>query len=134
MWAISRMVRDANESMTSRAVTSKITPRDRIRTTRSSRAARSWSRSASLKAACTVAIKKPPCFRIGTSTALPSINLAGFCNQDDFIPEQALRLLDTALQIAHRVHLAQVHSYGHQSLGNLGRQSRNNYGRAQQPG
>src|SRR5205085_1054338 len=51
MWAISRKVREAKESMTSIAVTSTMTPRERNLTTCCTRALRSWLRSASERAA-----------------------------------------------------------------------------------
>jgi len=50
MWAMSRSVRTANESITSNAVTSTMTPRARNFPTRSISASRSWERSASVSA------------------------------------------------------------------------------------
>ena len=64
--AVPRNVRVANESITSTAVTSITTPVERSLPTRSSRSSRSSSRSVSLSAACTEAIRKRPCLRIGT--------------------------------------------------------------------
>src|ERR671922_1259860 len=133
MWAISRSVREAKESMTSMAVTSTMTPRERNLTTCCTRALRSWLRSASERAAWNVAMRTAPCLRIGTSTLPFSPGwLAGFCQRCYFVPQEALGLFDTALQIADRVHFAEVHADGDQSLSNLRRQASDDDGCAKQ--
>ena len=57
MWATSRRVRVANESMTSSAVTSTMTPRARTLLTDTTSVSRSCFRSSSVRADCTVAIR-----------------------------------------------------------------------------
>src|SRR3989449_3591450 len=126
MCAMSRSVRTANESMTSSAVTSTMTPRARKRPTRSISASRSCDRSASVSADCMDAIRYWPCLRIGTSTA-PSATGVGASSRlrgqlfqrQDLVAEQPLRFLDAALQVAYRRHLAQVDADRDKRLGDL---------------
>ena len=81
MWARSRRVRTANESITSSAVTSTMTPRARSLPTRSNSASRSWERSSSVSADWMEAIRYDPCLRIGTSTEyLPRQFWGGTCD------------------------------------------------------
>ena len=68
MCAVSRSVRDANESMTSSAVTSTITPRERCLPRLAISASRSWIRSLSRSADWIVTIRNGPCLRMGAST------------------------------------------------------------------
>src|SRR5258708_3108624 len=135
MCAISRSVREANESITSIAVTSTMTPRERCFTTCCTRLRRSWLRSASETAAWKGAISTAPCLRMGTSTwpFLP-IPLAWFSQRHHLVPQQSFGLLDAPLQVAHRVHLPEVDTDGHQRLGNLWREARDDNRSAQQPG
>src|SRR5919198_2668560 len=122
--AISRMVRDANESNTSIAVRSKMTPCARTLTTFSTKARRSSSRSASVRAAWTVAIRISACLRIGTSMAASTWNnLVGSSHRYHLVAQQALGLFDAALKIASSAHLAQVNADVDQRLGNLGRKA-----------
>src|SRR3989442_7529274 len=139
MWAMSRRVRTANESITSSAVTSTITPRARKRPTRSISASRSCERSASVSADWMDAIREWPCFRIGTSTRPPSTEWgvdsrlrSQLFLRDDLVTEQTLRLLDATLEIAHRGHLAQVHTDRYQRLRDLGGEARHDDRRSQQ--
>src|SRR5947209_9720402 len=53
--------------------------------------------------------------------------------QDDLVPQQPLGLFDAALEVADRVHLPQVHSDVNKGLGDLGRQTGDDNGRAEQP-
>src|SRR2546425_986037 len=140
MCAMSRNVRTANESMTSSAVTSTMTPRARKRPTRSISASRSCDRSASVSADCMDAIRYWPCLRIGTSTA-PSATGVGASSRlrgqlfqrQDLITEQPFRFLDAALQVAYRRHLAQVDADRDKRLGDFRRQAGDDHGRAEQP-
>src|SRR5215813_14445476 len=104
MYATSRRVRVANESITSTAVTSTMTPRARTLLTCSTRVSRSCLRSSSVKADCTVAIRYAPCLRIGTCTFSSPLRGVqhGLLRQDDLVAEQPLGLLDTPLEIADR--------------------------------
>src|SRR5262245_54030921 len=134
MYATSRRVRVANESITSSAVTSTMTPRARTLLTWSTSVSRSCLRSSSVSADCTVAIRYAPCLRIGTCTASsPSGGLRhGLLHQDDLVAQEPLGFLDTALQIAHRVHLPEVYSNINKRLGDLGGQAGHDHGRAEQ--
>src|SRR6266513_986162 len=139
MWAMSRSVRTANESITSSAVTSTITPRVRNRPTRSISASRSCERSASVSADWMDAIREWPCFRIGTSTRPPSPEWGVDSRlrshvflRDDLVAEQAFRLLDATLQVAHGRHLAQIHADRHQRLRDLRREAGHDDRRTQQ--
>src|SRR5690349_22210069 len=87
------------------------------------------------------AIRYWPCLRIGTSTtpSVPGVGagsgLRGHVFQgQDLVAEQPLRLLDAALQVAHRGHLAQIDADRHKRLRDLGRQARDDDRRAQQSG
>src|SRR5690349_20030062 len=79
-------------------------------------------------------MRTAPCLRIGTSTLpfSPSC-LAWLCQSCYFVTQQALGLFDTTLQVANRVHFAEVHADGYQSLGNLRRQAGDNDRCAKQP-
>src|SRR5438046_10065539 len=139
MWAMSRRVRTANESITSSAVTSTITPLARNRPTRSISASRSWERSASVSADWMDAIRQWPCFRIGTSTRPPSTEweagsrLRGqLFQRQDLVAEQPFGLLDAPLKVAHRGHLAQIHADRDERLRDLGREARDDDRRAHQ--
>src|SRR5262245_54359030 len=123
MWAIPRSVRTAKESMTSSTVTSTMAPRDRYRPTCSTRSSRRWRRSSSLRADWMEAMRKSRCLRMGTRMGsgprrLRSRDLAF---EHHFVAEQALRLLDPSLEVAHRVDLSEVHADGDQGLGDLRR-------------
>src|SRR5262245_22532712 len=126
MWATSLSVRVENESMTSSAVTSMMTPRERDFPTFSTIASRSWTRSASCSAVCIVAIKKGPCLRMGTSISHPSLNglRLGAVGQlgHDAVPEEPLRLLDPPLEVADRRHLRELDADVDQGLSDLGRE------------
>src|SRR5439155_5616965 len=118
--AMSRMVRLAKESMTSSAVTSTITPRERYRPTCSTSESRSCSRSASVSADWIVAMRYGPCLRIGTSIhSLRGRSDRGRCffQRHHLVAEQALGFLDPPLQVAHRVHLPEVDADVDQRLG-----------------
>src|SRR5215471_562583 len=134
IWAISRSVRVANESITSRAVTSMITPRERSLPTCSTMPSRSCTKSASLSADWIVAIRYWPCFRIGTCTIAPLGPGGSLVQLHDSIAQGSLGLFDASLEIADGVHLAQIHAYCDQRLGDLGRQASDDDRRAQQPG
>src|SRR4029450_12473758 len=127
MWATSRRVRVANESMTSRAVTSTITPRARTLLTDTTSVSRSCLRSSSVRADCTVAMRYAPCLRIGTCTK-PSPPLRGvrrrrLLHRHDLVAQEPLGLFDTALEVADGVHLAEVDTDVDECLGDLGRQA-----------
>src|SRR5437660_4394772 len=131
--AISRIVRDAKESITSIAVTSMMIPRARACATFSTKAQRSCSRSESVRAAWTVAIKISPCLRIGTSTPLPFEKaLVRFDQGYNLVAQQSLGLFDATLQVAHSIHLAEVNANVDQRLGNLRRKAGDDHGGAQQ--
>src|SRR5439155_16139096 len=72
----SDLVREANESSTSRAVTSTITPRERYDPTCPTKASRSWTRSVSVNADWIEAIRNDPCLRIGTAMAFTSVEVS----------------------------------------------------------
>src|SRR5438132_8105417 len=57
----------------------------------------------------------------------------GLPRQDYLIPQQPLGLLDAALEVAHGVHLPQVHADVHERLGDLGRQAGDDHDRAEEP-
>src|SRR5947209_2691735 len=137
MCAMLRKVRTAKESMTSSTVTSTITPRERKRPTRSTRSSRNPSKSASVSAAWIEAIRIFPCLSIGTAIAHSLYRhgqRGGLSRLDDLISEQPLGFLDTALQVAHGVELAQINAQRHQCLRDLGRQPGNDDGSAHKPG
>src|ERR1700694_2854 len=104
--------------MTSIAVRSTMMPWARNRLTWSIRSCRKRSVSESVSAACTVAMRIVPCFRMGTGMKARRICggspvlLAG---AGDLVAQQAFGLLDPALQVAHSIHLRQVQPDGHQS-------------------
>src|SRR5262249_1341677 len=136
MWATSRRVRVANESMTSRAVTSTITPRARTLLTDTTSVSRSCLRSSSVRADCTVAMRYAPCLRIGTCTT-PSPSLRGggrrrLLQRHDLVAQEPLGLFDTALEVADGVHLAEVDADVDERLGDLGRQAGDDDDRAQE--
>ena len=112
--AMSRRVRLANESITSSAVTSTITPRERYRPTCSTSDSRSCSRSASVSADWMLAMRYGPLLqdrdlhRARGSAASAHAGGGASLTRHDLVPEQALRLLDAALQVADRRHLAEV--------------------------
>src|SRR5262245_3002884 len=121
MAAILRSVCELNESTTSIAATSMITPfarSRRIRSIRSCWKATSWSSS---RAVCTEAMRYGPSLRIETRGGSGG---AARLSPDILAPhdreaEQPLGLLDAALQVADRVHLAEVDADGHQRLRDL---------------
>src|SRR3990170_659410 len=136
--ATSRRVREAKESSTSSAVTSTMTPRERYRPTCCVSESRSASSSASDSADWMVAIRYCDCLRIGTAMRRARSRaglalLGGFCDRGDLVSQNPLGLLDAALQVAHRVHLAEVDPDPDQRLRYLRRQASNNDGGAQQP-
>src|ERR1700674_817745 len=132
MCEISSRVREANESMTSIAVTSTMTPVDRWRTTCWTSAVRSSRRSASDNAAWMVAMRTPPCLRMGTCTQpLPPFPRT-LLRVDDLVTQQPLGLLDAALQVADGVHLAQIHADCNKGLRDFGRQARYDHRGAEQ--
>src|SRR5437867_6032787 len=140
MCAMSRSVPVANESMTSSAVTSMLPPRERGRPTFSTRASRRCTMSASVSADWMMAMRYGPCLRIGTSkkgsfagASRPASGL-GLGDRDHLVAEQALGFFDAALQVAHRPHLSEVDADVHQRLRDLGRQTRHDHARAEQPG
>src|SRR5258706_7742209 len=132
MCAISCRVPVAYESRTSSEVTSMMTPSARKRPTCSTSASRSWMISASVSADWMVAMRYGPCLRIGTCMDIPPagaearrpvsdrLSIGG---RDHLVAEQTLRLLDTPLQVADRVHLPEIHAHVHPGLGGLRRQS-----------
>src|SRR4029450_6984210 len=127
MWATSRRVRVANESMTSRAVTATTTPCARTLLTDTTSVSRSCLRSSSVRADCTVAMRYAPCLRIGTCTK-PSPPLRGvrrrrLLHRHDLVAQEPLGLFDTALEVADGVHLAEVDADVDERLGDLGRQA-----------
>src|SRR5688572_5650716 len=114
IWAMPLRVRQANESSTSRAVTSTMTPRDRKMLTRATRSSCSWRRSASLRAAWMEAMRKLPCLRIGTCMGRSRGPPSGELRADradggvvalDAVAQDTLRLLQAALQVADGVDL-----------------------------
>src|SRR5215471_14896369 len=100
--------------MTSIAVTSTITPRERERTTCCSSAVRRCTRSASVSAAWIVAMRTSPCLRIGTSTM--ALRLGSFHQGHDLVTQQAFCLFNASLQVAYRVHLSQIYANVDQRL------------------
>src|SRR5215470_12121397 len=80
-------------------------------------------------------MRTAPCLRIGTST-LPFFpgRSAWLCERSYLVSQEALGLFDTALEVADRIHLAEIHADSYQSLGNLRRQARDNDRCAEQPG
>src|SRR5213075_1708082 len=146
MCATSLSVREANESSTSSAVTSMITPRMRNATTLSTSASRSANKSESDNADWMLAIKNSPCLRIGTITVRPQpLTLIGlfrrrirrslFDRDDlgDAVAEQALGLFDAALQVADRVHLAEIDADVDEGLRDRGRKTGHDHGGAEEP-
>ena len=71
MCARSRRVRVENESSTSSAVRSRMTPRARCLDTLTTSVSRNFSKSPSVSADWTVAMRYAPCLRIGTSMYAP---------------------------------------------------------------
>src|SRR2546425_4095239 len=125
MWAMSRSVREAKESITSMAVTSTITPRDRYLPTIRTSAFLSSSNSASVSADCTLAIRYGPCLRIGTATVGPlSFGWYDLLDRADLVAQESFGFLDAALQVPDGVHLGQVDSDVHQGLRDLGGEAR----------
>src|ERR1044071_10231011 len=113
-----RIVRVANESRTSRAVTSMMTPRLRKRPTWSARLSRNCVRSPADNAAWMDAISVSACLRIGTGMAAPlcdeavavgvlsatigAIGEEGYPLLHELVPEQSFGFLEPPLQIPHR--------------------------------
>src|SRR5688572_32314639 len=103
--------------MTSSAVTSTMMPRERWRVTWLITSSRSCRTSVSVSAAWIDAIRNGPCLRMGTAIAAPrSAGLVGDVDaaERDLVAEQALGLLDAALEVAHRVDLAELDAQRHQ--------------------
>src|SRR5439155_11353930 len=127
MCAIARSVRTAKESITSRTVTSMMTPQERCFPTSRARSSRSWSSSSSLSADWMEAMTYWLCLRMGTRIG-PSalgLHLARLrLRHGHRVSEQPLRLLDPALEIADGVDLAQVDADGDERLRDLGREPR----------
>src|SRR3954451_25004936 len=136
--AMPRSERETNESMTSRAVTSTMMPRDRWRVTCAITSSWSWSTSVSVSAAWIVAIRNGPCLRIGTAMPGGQRPLARVFRdgvaQRDLVPEQPLGLLDAALEVADGVDLGEVDAERDQRLGDLRREAGDDHAGAHQPG
>src|SRR5689334_8455516 len=126
-----RTVRVANESITSRAVTSTITPRERSFPTLSISSFCKRIKSASERADWIEAIRKSPCLRIGTSIARSAAAPVRVAH--DPVAQKSFRLFNAALQIAHGLHLRQIHANRHQRLGRLRGQAGNDDGGPHQP-
>ncbi|SRR5258706_2720251 len=130
---MSRKVREANESSTSNAVTSTITPRERNLPTCSASASRSRTRSVSDNADWIVAIRYFDCFRIGTAMVRTpqertqdrrlalSDRRGAVSERHNLVAQQTLGLFDAALEVADSRHLAQVNADVDQGLGDFGR-------------
>src|SRR5579875_2538983 len=105
----------------SMAVTSTMMPWARNCVTRAIKRSRNKSVSESLRAERTVAISICPCLRIGTGMGVCVFakSAGQFAGARYLIAQQVLRLFYTALQVADRVHLRQVQTYGHQRQGDL---------------
>src|SRR4051794_4865632 len=116
--AMPRSERETNESITSSEVTSTMIPRERWRVTCAITSSRSWSTSVSVSADWIEAIRYGPCLRIGT--AISALGLLG--SRDHRVAQQALGLLDAALEVADRVDLAQIDAEGDQRLRDLRRE------------
>src|SRR6516164_4439552 len=93
-------VRQANESSTSRTVTSTMTPRERELLTRLTRSSCNVRRSASVRAAWIDAIRVSPCLRIGTCIARSVLVLVGRLVPDDLVTQDPLGYLQAALEVA----------------------------------
>src|SRR5574337_1943575 len=133
MCAIVRNDRAANESITSIAVTSTTMPCARDSFTRSMRSRRRRSTSTSVSAACTVAIKTVPCFRMATGMRCSRWSAAMLAGTADFVTQQAFALLDTALQVADGVHLGKVQPDLDQGQSDLRGQAGDDHARTHQP-
>src|ERR671936_2676957 len=95
--------------MTSIPATSTTTPRARVSPTRLVISSRSSSTSTSLRADWMDAIRKSPCFRIGT--AIPASLFAlgqRFGRNRHVVTEQSLGFFEAALQVPDRLHHAEV--------------------------
>ena len=79
----------------------------------------------SVSAAWIEAIRNGPCLRIGTATLpLPRLPSSSASAAEHRVAEQALGLLDAALEVADRVDLRQVHAERHQRLRDLAARGR----------
>src|SRR5918993_211176 len=78
------------------------------------------------------AIRKSPCRRIETNIAASP--LSAWVRAADAEAELSLRLLDAALKIADRVHLAQVDTDRYERAGDLGRQTGDDHARSHEAG
>src|SRR4051794_19715005 len=122
--AMPRSERETNESITSSEVTSTMIPRERWRGTWAITSSRSWSTSVSVSADWIEAIRYGPCLRIGTATsALGLLDRS----RDHGVAQQALGLLDAALEVADGVNLAQVDPERHERLRDLAREPRDDH-------
>src|SRR4030095_10984882 len=113
--------------MTSRAVTSTITPRARTLLTDTTSVSRSCLRSSSVRADCTVAMRYAPCLRMGPCTN-PSPPLRGvrrrrLLHRHDLVAQEPLGLFDTALEVAGGVHLAEGAAGVDRPLGGVGQEA-----------
>ena len=77
----------------------------------------------SVSAAWIEAIRNGPCLRIGTAIERAS-RLGDGVAQRDLVAEQALGLLDAALEVADRVDLGEVDAERDERLGDLRRTGR----------
>src|SRR5215211_6022272 len=130
-----RSVREANESRTSSAATSMMTPRDRQAPICSTRSSWNLTSSRSRRAVWMDAMRKSPCLSIETSFAWGGSESARatVLRSRHLETQQALRLFDTSLQVADRVHLAQVDADRHQRLGDVGGQAGDDDARPHEP-
>src|SRR5438128_1678746 len=126
MWAMARSVRVAKESMTSSTVTSIITPRERYCPTCAARSSRKPMRSSSESTDWMLAIRQSRCLRIGTRMLL--------LDEADLVAQESFGFFESALEVAHGVHFAQIHANGDQGLGNLGGKTGDNDAGAHEPG
>src|SRR6478735_9040769 len=100
-------------------------PRERSRPTRSSRSRCNLVSCSSSRAVWMETIRWGPCDRIEAgSGVLGGRASVGIRHLRDTEPELPFGLLDPALEVADRVHLAQVDANGDEGLGDLRRQSR----------
>ena len=123
MWAVSRSVRVANESRMSRAVRSMITPRERSRADPFHQGVPQLRQIGIRQGRLdggdeVVALLENRDFHLAAPLSLDS-----FAHGGDLVAQDMLGFLDPSLQIANRVHLAQVHADVDQRLGDVRREA-----------